>query len=125
MIAPATFPSNRMNDISVCRATQADRPTLARLLADAFDGEPFADWFVRRDAHRAERFLRFFDVYWRLAMPHGQVYTTQERRGAALWIPPDRWKASLWDELLYLPDVLRITSARPLWARADAVRFAD
>lgn len=96
-----------------------------RLLANAFDREPFADWFVRRDARRAERFLRFFDVHWRLAMPHGEVYTAQERQGTALWIPPGRWKANLWDELLYLPDMLWMTGIRALLAKADAVHLAE
>ena len=69
--------------------------------------------------------MHSFVVYWSLLMPHGLVYPTWERQGAALWIPPDKWNASLSDELLYLPDMTWMTGIWALCAKADAVHFAE
>ena len=38
------------------------------------------------------------------ALPYEQIWTTEDRLGAALWSPPHCWKLGLAEELSFLPD---------------------
>jgi GNAT superfamily N-acetyltransferase len=79
------------------------------MLADAFYDDPVMRWWID-DSERAAVLRRFFDVLLReLFLPNGEVYTTDEIAGAALWGVPGRWPidderqaelAPLWLEVL-------------------------
>ena len=76
--------------MSLERVTPADRATLARVLARAFDDDPVVRWVYgeRRREHGA---TRFFDWSLRRLTPQDVSWTTKGRDGAALWALPDRW----------------------------------
>jgi ribosomal protein S18 acetylase RimI-like enzyme len=81
-------------------ATADDVPALIPVLARAFATDPFVGWLVRADARRDAGFARCFALSLRvLALPHNQVFTTDDCSGAALWIPPGKWKMGLAREL--------------------------
>lgn len=81
-------------------ATIDDVPALVPVLARAFAADPFVGWLVRSDERRDDGFARFFELSLRrLALPHGGVFTDDDHRGAALWIPPGKWKMGLGREL--------------------------
>jgi len=94
-------------------ATSEDAPAILGMLERAFIEDPFVRWVVRRDAKTGTARRRYFELLLhRLAMPHGVVWTTVDRRGAALWLPPGRWELSVGEQLQLLPDVLRIIGMR-------------
>ncbi len=90
--------------LAVRRAALAEQAPLARTLARAFDQDPMINWLLRQDAGRARAFRRFFNVaLGRMALPHNLVFTNAALQGAALWLPPGKWKLGLWQQLQLLP----------------------
>ncbi|MCU1453936.1 MAG: GCN5-related N-acetyltransferase [Acidimicrobiales bacterium] len=75
-------------------ATTADLPVIGRVLAAAFEDDPVWNWLVpSRDVwgHQASSYFAR-DAQQRIA--HGGVLMDAEATGAALWAPPDLWKAT-------------------------------
>src|SRR5262249_31465642 len=108
--------------VEVCRATPADGDALAAMLSRAFDDDPVMTWFLPDDARRAARFEMFYRRVV-LAGPYaraGDVYTTKGLGSAAIWLPPDKWRLGLVDQLRLLPPMLRILPVRWLVSRLAA-----
>ncbi len=113
----------RSGDIVVRKAVVEDIPRLSEVLARAFDADPAANWFCLQDRRRAERMRELFDVYLRrISMPEGEVYTTSELGGAALWAPPGRWPPGFSRELRLLPAMARVAGARHLIGKLQSMR---
>ncbi|MGO9761975.1 MAG: GNAT family N-acetyltransferase [Solirubrobacteraceae bacterium] len=74
------------------RATPADVPALARMLARAFLDDPVATWAWRPDHLREKAFERFQLVRLRQLLADDEVWTTADLSAAALWAPPRRWR---------------------------------
>lgn len=84
-----------MAQMTVCRATNADRHRLGRAIARAFQDDSALAWAVP-DAQRRKRFgPRYFEVLIEHAyLPKGEVYVTNDAAAAALWAPPHNWQTS-------------------------------
>lgn len=82
---------------TVREAQPDDVPALAAMLARAFDDDPVTQWFYRREASRPKWAGRFFAWQLRRLLPQGQVHTTPDACGAALWALPDRWRETPMD----------------------------
>ena len=76
-------------------ATADDAPALAGALARAFFDDPVSAWALPSARRRAGRQRRFFGERLRTLLPEELVFCDEERRGAALWAPPDAWRKSL------------------------------
>lgn len=76
-------------------ATPGDRGELAQVLARAFDDDPVTKWAHPDDARRPIRNRRFFSGRLRTLVPEEMTWTTEERAGAAIWAPPDRWQVPM------------------------------
>jgi ribosomal protein S18 acetylase RimI-like enzyme len=74
------------------RATPADVPALARMLARAFFDDPVAAWAWRPDHLRERAFARYQAVRLRHLLSDDEVWTTADLSTAALWAPPRRWR---------------------------------
>ena len=87
----------------VRRATPEDLDRLTRSLTAAFLDDPVSA-YIFPDAARRESILREFFVVQlsRTYLPRGEVYTTTERAGAAMWLPPDAEFPAIRDQLAYL-----------------------
>ena len=100
---------SKLSAVAVRRAGLEDAPRLVAMLGDAFYDDPVMRWWIE-DSERAAVLPRFFDVLLReLFLPNGEVYTTDEIAGGALWGVPGRWPideerqaelAPLWLEVL-------------------------
>jgi ribosomal protein S18 acetylase RimI-like enzyme len=106
---------------TVRRATRADVPELAAVLARAFAHDPFFSWLAGEGPERGQRMrdgwaglLRFGSAGLR------ETWTTDERAGAAIWIPPGRNASSVLDSLRLTPPLARMTT----WPRLRAVAAA-
>ena len=113
-VPPAVSPDPRVGGtIQVRRATPADVPALTGVLVRAFADDPLVAWAVRPDTRRGDAYRRLFDLFLRrLTLPHGEVYTTTDLRGAALWTPPGTWRQGLWQQVAQLPDWLAVVGPR-------------
>ncbi|MFI4984950.1 MAG: GNAT family N-acetyltransferase [Solirubrobacterales bacterium] len=76
------------------RATPADVPALAGVLARAFMDDPVARWACAPDRVRPAMLERFHATRMRHLLAHEEVWTTAELDCAAVWAPPQRWKTT-------------------------------
>jgi ribosomal protein S18 acetylase RimI-like enzyme len=76
------------------RATSADVPALAQMLARAFFDDPVATWSCPPDALRPRVLERFNAARVRHLLDEQEIWTTPELASAALWAPPERWKTT-------------------------------
>jgi GNAT superfamily N-acetyltransferase len=90
----------------VRRATSADVPALAAMLARAFFDDPVANWAWRPDRLRLGALERFQAVRLRQLLAGEEVWTSDELTCAALWAPPGRWHSSLRETAELVPSFL-------------------
>jgi ribosomal protein S18 acetylase RimI-like enzyme len=88
---------------AIRRATAADVPALAGMLARAFMDDPVAGWAFRPDALRPAALERFQAIRLRQLMLDGEVWTAADHSCAALWAPPERWRSTLRQDAELLP----------------------
>jgi ribosomal protein S18 acetylase RimI-like enzyme len=100
------------------RATSADVPALARMLARAFFDDPVASWAWRPDALRMRALERFQAIRLRQLLVDDEVWTTHDLTCAALWAPPGRWRMSLPEVAALVPSFAgpRLLARMPLVA---------
>jgi ribosomal protein S18 acetylase RimI-like enzyme len=80
-------------DLAMRPATVEDAAPLKTMLAEAFFDDPVFAWLIPEDSKRRARLRRYFGVDLRhYALPHGRVWTTADLSGAALTLPPGRWR---------------------------------
>jgi N-acetylglutamate synthase-like GNAT family acetyltransferase len=88
------------------RATRADVPRLADVLAAAFADDPLWNWLLP-DAVRAHRVPKVFEVLLRSRLRIGDdVLTTTQLAGAALWASPGNWDTTGVEQLRLGPPML-------------------
>jgi len=100
------MPAGTTHDVR--KATAADVPDVARVLARAFLDDPVATWSCPADRRRLRVNARFFLFRTRQLLRQEQVYTTSGLAGAALWALPDRWRTTP-------RDALGLAPLAPLW----------
>lgn len=106
-----------VDDAQIRRATAADIPALARVLARAFDQDPFYVWMVRQDAQREARALHTFRVILeRVSSDLKETYTTTALNSAAVWKPPGELHLPVWQQLQLVPAFARAMG----WTRLPA-----
>lgn len=102
--------------LTVRTATFDDAPQLAPALARAFHDDPVARYALPSDRRRPKQLARFYTERLRTLVEDELVFTDDERRGAALWAAPDRWRTPL-------PELLRtrvFTRTTPLFLLGGA-----
>jgi GNAT superfamily N-acetyltransferase len=63
------------------------------MLAEAFADDPVFGWLMGDDSKRRARLRRYFGIDLRhLTLPRGRVWTTSDLTGAALSLPPGKWR---------------------------------
>jgi len=92
-------------------ATTNDAPKLAATLASAFKNDPVFTWLTP-ESHREARLRRFFAQQLAITMKHGGVLTTDDYSGAAIWLPPDKWKVAVGDLIRSMPAMVRSFGSR-------------
>lgn len=95
----------------VRKATRADIDAIADALVKAFSDDPVMDYFFpEKLPRRLERLRAFFKLNLKsLSLRHGEVYTTEDGvHGAAIWMPPGKWKTTTADIVRTLPATVRM-----------------
>jgi RimJ/RimL family protein N-acetyltransferase len=104
------------------QAEPDDKEIIVDTLTRAFWDDPMYGWLAQHDEYYGARFRRIFDIYWdNFALPFEQIWTSEDRLGAALWSPPNCWKLGLVEELLFLPDWIAVTGLKNLYSRWRAI----
>lgn len=103
------------------RATAADTDALVEVLGRAFDDDPVACFLFPSDGRRRRALRRFFRIQLRhMYLTRGEVWTTLDLSGAALWGTPETGRPGpreLWHLAPMLPDLLALGRSVPDAAR--------
>jgi ribosomal protein S18 acetylase RimI-like enzyme len=111
---------------SIRKATTADVNHLVSHLVRAFDNDPFFNWVIRQDSKRLFGFeLLFRTCLSTLSLPHGEVLTTDDCIGGALWYPPGTSKVGFVQQLSFLPKIIRAATLRGVKRFIDMMDALD
>jgi ribosomal protein S18 acetylase RimI-like enzyme len=92
------------------RRTSSDElGRVTAVLGRAFQDDPLWRWALGRDAtdDRRARLSRFFDVVARKVHARQElIFTAGDFAGAAVWMPPGKWRFTLGDEARVAPGVV-------------------
>lgn len=103
---------------SVRLATTDEIPELAAVLARAFAHDPFYAWMAGDAPERGQRMQDGWSGILRYGSAHlAHTYTTDDRAGVAIWLPPGRRGPSLLDSLRQMPALARVAG----WGRLRKV----
>ncbi|MFI6700601.1 GNAT family N-acetyltransferase [Streptomyces sp. NPDC050509] len=72
--------------MGIRRATEADRPTLIRLLEEAFEADPVTRWVFPEADNRQKLSGLFFGVFADVALAEGRVDLLEDGTAMALWL---------------------------------------
>lgn len=78
--------------LTVNEATREDRHHLKDVLARSFWDDPVISWLLPKEDSRYARSRLFFRTDLGYVSRNGKVLTTPDHAGAALWLPPRKWK---------------------------------
>ena len=103
----------------VRRASSADIPALAAMLARAFFDDPVSTWACRQDHLRPAMLEHFNRERLRQLVGEEDVWTAPGSASAALWAPPGRWRTTAREDLALLRPQLhpRLIFRMPLVVR--------
>jgi ribosomal protein S18 acetylase RimI-like enzyme len=91
--AKSSSPDLSAAGLGLRHATAEDVPRLRTMLAEAFFDDPVFSWLMPQDTKRRARLRRYFGIdLGHLTLPRGRVWTTGDLTGAALTLPPGRWR---------------------------------
>jgi ribosomal protein S18 acetylase RimI-like enzyme len=101
------------------RASSADIPALASMLARAFFDDPVSTWACRHDRLRPAMLERFNGERLQQLVGEEEVWTVPGSASAALWAQPGRWRTTAREDLALLRPLLhpRLISRMPLVVR--------
>jgi GNAT superfamily N-acetyltransferase len=89
-------------DLKLRKGSAEDIESLKTVLAEAFFDDPVFAWLMPEDGKRRARLRRYFGLdLGHFALPHGRVWTTSELAGAALTLPPGKWRVPPLTTLLH------------------------
>jgi ribosomal protein S18 acetylase RimI-like enzyme len=99
--------------VNVQKATAADTPRLAQTLANAFYDDPAIGWMVPDDERRRRVGPMGFKAWLeKIYLPKDSVYTDPDRKAAALWAPPGKWRMSVGVQVRLAPAMFRIVGVK-------------
>ena len=78
--------------MNVRKATDADIPAMADMLARAFHEDPIVDWVFQDESARPKYARRFFAGRARVLIGQREIYTVDGVAAAAMWARPDEWR---------------------------------
>jgi GNAT superfamily N-acetyltransferase len=96
----------------VRRACVDDLPQLAEALARAFARDPAWAHLLPDEASRLERLLTFFRAELEHLPSGHQLWTSEDRCGAAVWAEPGRWRAPVLTVAREAPAMWRVFGRR-------------
>jgi GNAT superfamily N-acetyltransferase len=91
-------------DRAVRRATEADVAPMVSMLVRAFEDDPVAMFMFCVPRRRRKALKRFFSIQLEQDyLRFGEVWTTEDRSGAAIWAPPSKPRPGMRDLFHVLP----------------------
>ena len=73
----------------IVRADETDADAIITILSAGFHNDPVSRWLFPDDDARERLHPEFFGPFVHMVLDDGEIYTTEDRLGAALWLPDD------------------------------------
>jgi ribosomal protein S18 acetylase RimI-like enzyme len=109
-------------ETTVRRATRADIAELSAVLGRAFDRDPFYAFLAGDGPERHARMAEGWAGILRFASAQlAETYTTVDRTGAAIWLPPGYGGPSILDSMRLMPAIARLAGWRRMRTVSDAL----
>jgi ribosomal protein S18 acetylase RimI-like enzyme len=101
-----------MEQTPVDIATADQSPTISAILAEAFTDDPVMRWLIPNDSRRPDALRRFFAIEAQgIALPH-RVSLVAGTAGAALVLPPGKWRTPFSAEVRHSVGLGRVFGRR-------------
>jgi ribosomal protein S18 acetylase RimI-like enzyme len=71
----------------IVRADETDADAIITILSTGFQNDPVSRWLFPDDDARARLHPEFFGPFVHMVLEDGEIYTTEDRSGTALWLP--------------------------------------
>jgi hypothetical protein len=71
----------------IVRADETDADAVITILSTGFQNDPVSRWLFPDDDARERLHPEFFGPIVQMALEGGEIYTTEDRSGTALWLP--------------------------------------
>ena len=71
----------------IVRADETDADAIITILSTGFQNDPVSRWLFPDDDARERLHPEFFGLFVHMVLDDGEIYTTEDRLGAALWLP--------------------------------------
>jgi ribosomal protein S18 acetylase RimI-like enzyme len=92
--------------VAVRAAMQGDVKRLSESLARAFYDDPVFSYFIPDDATRLKKLESVMGILFKLGLPHGACYTTNNYESITLWRPPNEWDVPFWAYIVNGPKMI-------------------
>jgi ribosomal protein S18 acetylase RimI-like enzyme len=101
-------------------------PDLIELFSRAFDQDAHFNWLVRQDRQRVPALNRLFKlILTDLLHPGGELFITNDAKGAAIGLPPDTWQLGPITQLRFLTRYASIASWKNLISRGIGLNLLE
>jgi len=71
----------------IVRADETDADAIITILSTGFQNDPVCRWLFPDDDARERLHPEFFGPIVKMTLEDGEIYTTEDRSGTALWLP--------------------------------------
>jgi hypothetical protein len=82
------------------RATHADKEVVVNILCKSFDDNKSVNYIIKQDSKRARRLRRLMEYSFEICYRFGDVILSNDKKGCALLVMPDKKKTNLKSILL-------------------------
>ena len=79
--------SMQSHPAKIVRADETDAGAIITILSTGFQNDPVSRWLFPDDDARERLHPEFFGLFVKMALEDGEIYTTEDRTGTALWFP--------------------------------------
>lgn len=82
------------------RAQHTDKDLIVNILVSSFDDNKSVNYIIRQDSKRIERIKRLMEYSYDVCNMFGDIFLTEDKKGCALLILPDKKRTSIKSILL-------------------------
>ncbi|QJD98567.1 GNAT family N-acetyltransferase (plasmid) [Mucilaginibacter robiniae] len=107
------------------KAGKADKPLIIDILSNSFEDNQSVNYIVKQDSKRKERIRALMDYSFEICYMFGAVYLTNDRKGCALVLYPDKKKFSLlstWLDIKLVLNAIGLSRAGKAMSRESAIK---
>lgn len=107
------------------KAGRNDKQLVIDILSNSFEANQSVNYIVKQDGRRKERIRALMDYSFEICYMFGSVYLSNDRKGCALVLYPDKKKFSLlstWLDIKLVLNAIGITRAGKAMSREGAIK---